>query len=250
MSAEIWNAEHYAKYGRFVADHGTPLLELLGAQPNECILDLGCGDGVLTKKLADLGCKVIGLDSSPRLVAAARKLGLHVVESDACKMDFHAEFDAVFSNGALHWMKNAEIVLGRVAKALRPKGRFVAAMSGQNSIKPLLEELIGELERRGYDGQAANPWYFPAPEDYAARLARAGFEVDDIALSPQATALPGDAMVWLTALGGFFTSALAEDERGDYLKCVRQRLETRVRESNAESVAGSFSLTFRAHLSV
>jgi trans-aconitate methyltransferase len=89
MSSEIWNSENYAKYGRFVADQGTPLLELLGAQPNECILDLGCGDGVLTRRIADLGCKVIGLDSSPGLVAAARELGLHVIESDASEMDFH-----------------------------------------------------------------------------------------------------------------------------------------------------------------
>jgi hypothetical protein len=146
-------------------------------------------------------------------------------------------------------MKNADVVVGRVAKALRPKGRFVAAMSGENSIQPLLDELIGELERRGYDGLAANPWYFPSPEDYAARLTSAGFEVEHIALSPQATPLPGDAMVWLTALGGFFTSTLPEDERGDYLQCVRQRLETRARETNAESLAGAFSLRFRAHLS-
>jgi 2-polyprenyl-3-methyl-5-hydroxy-6-metoxy-1,4-benzoquinol methylase len=66
-----------------VPDHGVPLLELLGAQPDECILDLGCGDGVLTKKIADIGCKVIGLDSSSEFVAAARRLGLHVVESSA-----------------------------------------------------------------------------------------------------------------------------------------------------------------------
>jgi trans-aconitate methyltransferase len=157
MSTQIWNSGNYAKYGRFVAEHGIPLLELLAAQPDECVLDLGCGDGVLTKKIADLGCKVTGLDSSAELVASARKLGLHVVESDASDMPFNAEFDAVFSNGALHWMKDADGVIRRVAKALRPKGPFVAAMSGHNSIKPLHDALIGELNRRGYDGLADGP---------------------------------------------------------------------------------------------
>jgi trans-aconitate methyltransferase len=249
MSSQIWNSANYARHGRFVADHGTPLLELLAARPNESILDLGCGDGVLTKRIADLGCQVVGVDSSPELVASARGLGLHVVESDAADMVFDAQFDAVFSNGALHWMKNADAVIKRVANALRSEGRFVAAMGGHDSIRPLIDELAGELNRRGYDGEAANPWYFPTCEDYAARLCAAGFEVDYIALSSEATPLPGDALVWVTALGRFFSAALPEDQQRDYLECIRRRVESRSQKTSAQSLSGTYSLRFRAHLS-
>src|SRR5690242_16056229 len=124
MNTQIWNSEGYAKNARFVSDLGMPVLEVLAPQAGERILDLGCGDGVLTKKIADFGCTVVGIDSSPDFVASARKLGLEVVQTSASDMDFGAEFDAVFSNAALHWMKDADRVIGRVAQALRPGGRF------------------------------------------------------------------------------------------------------------------------------
>src|SRR5690349_3792050 len=120
MSSQTWNSKEYAKNARFVTDLGAPVLELLAPQPGERILDVGCGDGVLTRKLADLGCRVVGIDSSPSFVAAARELGLEVVEGDAAQMDFERCFDAVFSNAALHWMKAADAVIRNVARALRP----------------------------------------------------------------------------------------------------------------------------------
>ena len=127
---------------------------------------MGCGDGVLTKKIADLGCSVVGVDSSADFVASARKLGLTVVKKSASDMDFGPVFDAVFSNAALHWMKDADVVIGRVARALRPSGRFVAEMGGHGCVKTLLSALIEELDSRGHDGHAANPWYFPTVEEY------------------------------------------------------------------------------------
>jgi SAM-dependent methyltransferase len=145
---------------------------------------------VLTKKIADLGCKVVGVDSSPESVLAASKLGLHVIEKDAAQIAFYRCFDAVFSNAALHWIKNADAVIRRVSRALRPAGRFVAEMGGHNCVRTLLSALIAELDQRGYDGQAANPWYFPTAEDYGARLAVGGFEVRYIALIPPPTPLP------------------------------------------------------------
>ena len=79
MTAQIWNASEYEKNARFVTDLGAPVLRLLAPQPGERILDIGCGDGVLTRKIADAGCAVTGLDSSPEFCAAARRLGLEVV---------------------------------------------------------------------------------------------------------------------------------------------------------------------------
>lgn len=249
MSRQIWSSEGYAKNARFVTDLGMPALELLAPRAGERILDLGCGDGVLTKKIADLGCEVVGLDSSGDLVASARNLGLEVVQKSASDMDFAREFDAVFSNAALHWMKDADRVIGRVAEALRARGRFVAEMGGYNCVKTLQSALIEELDARGYDGRAANPWYFPTVEDYGARLAAAGFAVDYIALIPRPTPLPGDVMGWLTTFSCCFTALLPHEERANYLECVRQRVRPRLCDENGHWTADYVRLRFKAHLS-
>ena len=81
-----------------------PALELLNPRPGERILDLGCGDGELTRVLREPGSEPIGIDSSRELIAAARTLGLDVREQDAYEMEFEDEFDAVFSNAVLHWI--------------------------------------------------------------------------------------------------------------------------------------------------
>jgi trans-aconitate methyltransferase len=248
MTAQTWNSEAYAKNARFVTDLGAPVLALLDPQPGEHILDLGCGDGVLTKRIADLGCKVVGVDSSPDFVAAARKLGLEVIERNAANLNFDPVFDAVFSNAALHWMKDADMVLAQVARALRPQGRFVAEMGGHDCVKTIQAALIDELDRRGHAGHAANPWYFPTVEDYGARLAAAGFDVRYIALIPRPTPLPGDLMGWLATFSGSFTAVLPHAERQDYLECVRQRIRPHLCDAQGNWTADYVRLRFAAHL--
>lgn len=218
------------------------------ARPGERILDVGCGDGVLTKKISGLGCQVVGLDSSADFVASARKPGLEVVEKSAYDMDLGPRFDAVFSTAALHWMKDADWVIGNVARALRPKGRFVADMGGYRCVATLLSALLAELERRGHDGHAANPWYFPTTEDYGARLEAAGFDVRYIALIPRPTPLPGDVMGWLVTFCGSVTAVLAQEEREDYLECVRRRIKLDICDVNANWTADYVRLRFEAHL--
>ncbi len=249
MTPQTWDSEGYAQNARFVTDLGAPVLALLAPRPGEYILDLGCGDGVLTKRIADLGCKVVGIDSCPSFVASARKLGLDIVEQNAYDMDFHARFDAVFSNAALHWMKDADVVIERVARALRPQGRFVAEMGGCDCVKTIQSALIDELDRRGYDGHAANPWYFPTVEDYGARLVAAGLDVRYIALIPRPTPLSGDVMGWLTTFAGCFTAVLPQAEHEEYLECVRERIRPHLCDANGNWTADYVRLRFEAHLS-
>jgi trans-aconitate methyltransferase len=248
MTIQTWESEGYDKNARFVTDLGAPVLELLAPKPGEHILDVGCGDGILTRKLADLGCSVVGVDSSADFVTSARKLGLTVVETRASDMDFGPSFDAVFSNAALHWMKDADAVIGRIARALLPTGRFVAEMGGHGCVKTLQSALIEELDRRGHDGSAANPWYFPTTEDYSGRLAAAGFDVRYIALIARPTPLPGDIMGWLTTFCGCFTAALPERERADYLECVRERVKPDLCDATGQWTADYVRLRFAAHL--
>jgi trans-aconitate methyltransferase len=248
MTIQTWNAEEYAKNARFVTDLGMPVLELLAPRHGEHIIDLGCGDGVLTKKIAERGCKVLGIDSSANLVASARKLGLDVMEMSVHDMEFGPHFDAAFSNAALHWMKDAAGVIRRVARALRPDGRFVAEMGGHGNVRVIHSALIEELNSRGYDGEAANPWYLPTASDYGARLSAGGFKVNYIALLPRPTPLPGDVMGWLTTFAGSFTSVLPEPERQEYLTCVRARIRPQLCDAQGNWTADYVRLRFAAQL--
>jgi trans-aconitate methyltransferase len=248
MRVQIWDADSYEKNARFVTELGAPALELLAPQPGERILDVGCGDGVLTRQIADRGCRVVGVDSSAAFVAAARMRGLEVVEASAAAMEFGPEFDAVFSNAALHWMKDADAVIERVAGACKPRGRFVAEMGGHNCVQTIVDALEAELDRRGRDGASANPWFFPTVEDYRARLTRHGFEVRYMALIPRPTPLPGDVLGWLTTFAASFAAVLPEAERQDYLECVRNRVRPTLCDANGNWTADYVRLRFDAHL--
>lgn len=248
MTAQTWSVDGYEENARFVTDLGAPVLRLLAPKPGERILDVGCGDGVLTKRIAEAGSSVVGLDSSPEFCEAARRLGLDVVESSASNMTFSREFDAVFSNAALHWMKDADRVVSNVARALRSNGRFVAEMGGHNCVKTIQTALIEELNRRGYAGDAANPWYFPTPQQYSAHLEAAGFEVRYIELIPRPTPLSRDIMGWLTTFSHCFTALLPPAERPDYLETVRARIKPQLCSPEGNWTADYVRLRFEAHL--
>jgi SAM-dependent methyltransferase len=174
-SSQTWDPASYARNARFVSDLGAPVVELLAPQPGERILDLGCGDGALTRRLVDLGCEVVAIDSSPEQVEAAKALGLdaRVVSADA--MPFDEIFDAVFSNAVLHWIPYADPMIAAVHRALRPGGRFVAECGGYGCVDKVRTALVRALNRRGIDGDARVPWYFPTPEDYRIGHPDAGF---------------------------------------------------------------------------
>src|SRR6185437_1744242 len=126
-ATQEWNASRYAANARFVSDLGQPVLDLLSPQAGERILDLGCGDGALTEKLIAAGAEVVGVDASADMVAAARKRGIDGHVMDAYQLEFRAEFDAVFSNAAMHWMKrDPDAVIAGVRRALKPGGRFAS----------------------------------------------------------------------------------------------------------------------------
>jgi len=124
-SSTSWNPQTYSQNARFVSDLGEPLLQLLDPRANERILDLGCGDGALTEKIAAHGSLVIGVDASAAQVLAAQQRGLLVAVMDGQQLSFKPRFDAVFTNAALHWMREPAKVIEGVANCLKPGGRFV-----------------------------------------------------------------------------------------------------------------------------
>jgi trans-aconitate methyltransferase len=244
--AQSWDPENYARNARFVSDLGAAVVELLAAQRGERILDLGCGDGALTRKLVDLGCEVVAVDSSALQVEAARKLGLDARVMSAEALPFDEEFDAVFSNAVLHWIKTADPMLAAVFRSLKQEGRFVAEFGGYGCVHKIRTALVQALDRRGIDGEAHVPWYFPTPGEYATRLERAGFRVDSIALIPRPTPLPGDIIGWLETFAQSFLQGLPDVERAEYLQEVRTVLKPQLRESTGIWVADYVRLRFAA----
>jgi trans-aconitate methyltransferase len=249
QTTQTWDPDRYARNARFVSDLGAPVVELLAPRAGERILDLGCGDGVLSAKLAAMGCNVIGVDASPAQIQATQKLGVEAQVVDAEHLNFEAEFDAVFSNAALHWMRNPDAVINGVHRALRPGGRFVAEMGGYGCVETIKRALIEALNRRGFDGQAASPWYFPTVEDYSARLNNRGFTINYIALIPRPTTLPGDVTAWLETFAQSFTATLPQAERPGYLAEVQEVLRPKLCDSQGKWTADYVRLRFSAQKS-
>ena len=241
-----WNPESYAKNARFVSDLGEPLLQLLDAEPGDLILDLGCGDGALTEKIASYGCAVIGVDSSFPQLKAAKDRGLNVVLADGHRLSFRGKFDAVFSNAALHWMQRPEAVVAGVASSLKPAGRFIGEFGGKGNVERIRSALHAGLRRHAIDPTPIDPWYYPSPEEYSKLLSKAGFIITYIELIPRPTKLPGDILDWLEIFAQPFTQSLAEPERNDFLKEVRDVLATCLRDGDGNWIADYVRLRFKA----
>ena len=205
---QTWDPKTYEANARFVSDLGMAAVDLLDPRPGERILDLGCGDGALTAAIAERGAEVVGVDGSDEMVRAARERGIDAHVVDGHRLSFDSEFDAVFSNAALHWMREPDLVIDAVARALRPGGRFVAEMGGHGCIAAVVTALLAVLERRGVGGRALIPWYFPTPEDYTSRLHRAGFDVKAMFHFPRPTSLPGDITAWLDTFADDFLATI------------------------------------------
>jgi SAM-dependent methyltransferase len=209
--SQAWSPTDYRQHAGFVPALGATILSKLAAQPGERILDLGCGDGVLTRQIAAAGAIVVGVDSSPEMVAAAVAAGLEAHVADARHLTYGAEFDAVFSNAVLHWIHDADAVLSGVARALKPGGRFVAELGGHGNIAAIAVALRAVFNAHGIE--VPWPWYYPTPDEYAARLEAAGLVPQQIALVPRPTPLPTDMDGWLRTFAGSFFSAVPEDQR-------------------------------------
>jgi len=245
-AGQDWSATGYRRHAGFVAELGRPVIELLAPLAGERILDLGCGDGVLTAELAARGVEVVGSDASAALLAAAAAKGLETVLADGHALPFEAEFDAVFSNAALHWMTRPDAVIAGVARALVPGGRFVGEMGGIGNVAAITTALRAVLGEAGIDASAIRPWYFPSPADYRRRLERHGFGVETIELLPRPTPLPTGICGWLETFGDPFLRHAPADRRAALVARVVELLEPALCDADAHWQADYVRLRFKA----
>ena len=224
-----WDAEQYEGKHSFVWRLGAGVLELLAPQAGERILDLGCGTGQLTAEIAQRGAQVVGLDNSANMIGQARQNypGLAFVLGDAAGFRFEQPFDAVFSNAALHWVKDPESAVESIARALKPGGRFVAEFGGNGNTRAILAALRSVL---GRESDARCPWYYPSIGQYSLLLERYGLETRHAELFERPTALEGESGMedWLRMFCGTYFQGLhdadATAKRREVVSALRPEL--------------------------
>jgi trans-aconitate methyltransferase len=248
LSKQHWSAARYAASAHFVPAFGAPVVELLDPRPGERILDLGCGDGTLTAKIAAAGAHVVAIDAAPDMIAAAKAKGLDARVVPGQSLAFEREFDAVFSNAALHWMHPPETVIAGVARALKPGSRFVAEMGGHNNTAAIQTAFRAVLGKRGIEALSQSPWYFPSAAAYGAKLEAAGFRVEDIAIIPRPTPLEAGFGPWLDTFADDFFAPLAPADRAVARQEVIDLLEPILKDETGLWIADYVRLRFKAVL--
>jgi trans-aconitate methyltransferase len=224
-STSKWDAADYARVGSFVAELGGAALDLLDPKPGERIIDIGCGEGTLTRKIAERGATVLGIDNSPEMVGAARAQGVDALLLAAEDMQFFAEFDAAFSNATLHWVLEKAQAARAIFRALKPGSRFAGEMGGEGNLRKLREALDEELVIRGYAPPLeASNWY-ASPEEFAAVYEAAGFGEIDARLIERPTAIAHGVGEWVTTFrrGWLDRAGVPQDERSEIGAAVADR---------------------------
>jgi SAM-dependent methyltransferase len=213
-----------------VSELGIAALDLLDPKPGERILDVGCGDGVLTKRIAERGATVTGIDNNLDMIRAAHANGVDALVVDSADMHFDREFDAAFSNAALHWMLDKNAVAAGIFRALKPGGRFAGEMGGAGNLKMLREALDEELVIRGYAPPVeASNWYASA-DDFASVYEAAGFDHIDARLIDRPTPIERGIAAWVTTFrkGWLDRAGVPEEERGEIGAAVAGRFQSNV----------------------
>ena len=232
-----WNAELYDDKHAFVFQFGENVLELLDIKPGEHILDIGCGTGYLTQQIKDHGAIVKGTDLSPEMIkqAKANYPDVNFEVADAVTFQSNEKFDAVFSNAALHWVKNQDGMMKSVYNNLKTGGRFVAEMGGKGNVEQLIAATKNVLKAHGYNNQAnIEIWYFPSLGEYTSRLEAHGFRVTFAAHFDRKTPLQdGDKGVskWITMFASQYLEGIPEAEQQQILKEITSILEPAYNEN-------------------
>lgn len=239
-----WTIDTYQTHAAYVPALGAAVFALLNPQPGERILDLGCGEGSLTEKILAAGAHAVGVDASAEMVAAAKARGLDARLITAERLPFDHEFDAVFSNAVLHWVRDHDAMLAGVRRALKSGGRFVAEFGGHGNIAAIQVAIRSVLAHRGWETNIHR--YYATPAEYSARLLEHGFTVQQIDLIPRPTPLPTGLRGWLETFERATLDRIPPDRRESFITEVEELLREEICDSQGTWTAHYVRLRFLA----
>ncbi|MFY0254344.1 class I SAM-dependent methyltransferase [Chitinophaga sp. 30R24] len=227
MSGDQWNADLYKEKYAFVFEYGNSLIDWLQPKSGEVILDLGCGTGELTAQLGQTGARVTGIDASATMIASAKE---HFPEvdfevADATAFSLPQQFDGIFSNATLHWVREKEQAIERMYAHLRKGGRLVLEMGGKGNVQHILTSLEKAMEQRGYTYTLF--WYFPSPAEYITLLEKAGFRIDRVHYFDRPSRLtdPETGIVnWLEMFAPHFFTNVPEKDKVAIMEQVQEEV--------------------------
>ncbi|MDJ0511687.1 MAG: class I SAM-dependent methyltransferase [Crocosphaera sp.] len=230
ISFNEWDAELYESKHSFVSNLAVDLLELLNPQIGEKILDLGCGTGHLTYKITTRGAKVVGIDNAPTMIEEAHRCypDIKFLVRDGVNIELKETFDAVFSNAALHWIKEPKKVIHNIWRVLKPGGRFVTEFGGKGNIETIISGIYEALDAAGYSSnKQLNPWYFPTVGEYATLLESEGFLLTFASLLERPTKLEnGESGLrnWIKMFATCFFEGIPEKKQNIIIDDIENKL--------------------------
>ena len=222
-----WNPKIYNKHTAFVSKLALPVVDLLDPKEGEHILDVGCGDGTLAVEIERRGARVMGVDMSSEMVEACRANGVEAYVGSVTALPYEKEFDAVFSNAMLHWVKDARLAVQNIAKSLKTNGRFVCEFGGEGNAFALVSAMEEVFFAHPEFGMFDNPWYFPSVGEYKTLLESEGFRVEYAELIPRPTPMD-DIMHWLDIFANGVTKHLSKEQFKTFKVECRDILKTKI----------------------
>lgn len=189
-----WDANQYSSDFSFVHQYGNSVIDLIDDNNCGTVLDLGCGNGALSKAMVDKGYHVIGIDASKELLEIAKKNypDIHFIDADATNFSLEQPVDVVFSNAVFHWInrEHQPDMLKCVHEALKEKGQLVFEFGGYGNNQLIHRSLEETFAEHQYTYEM--PFYFPTISEYATLLENAGFRVTYAILFDRTTELKGE----------------------------------------------------------
>lgn len=231
---DYWDARLYDGKHGFVSSYGNSLIELLASKKEEKILDVGCGTGDLAQKMFELGAQVEGIDQSESMVEEAKSKYPHISFSirDVLELDSKNEYQAVFSNATLHWVKPPKQALQNIYTSLKPGGRFVAEFGGKGNVQTIIDEIINQLHRFGIKCKEKElPWYFPSIAEYTSLMEEVGFRVTYAEHFDRPTPLIGEDGLrnWIQMFASSLIDGISQGDKGKILAQIERNLEDRLK---------------------
>ncbi|KAK5790417.1 hypothetical protein VI817_007704 [Penicillium citrinum] len=202
QTKDFWSTEMYEAVASFVPHAADTLVQSINFNANDRVLDIGCGDGKFTTVFSDQVGYVMGVDSSPAMIEAAKALDYGGASTDFRVVDcrhlerdpeiMNGNWDKVASNAALHWVlrdSNTRVsTLEAIFKSMKPGGTFFFEMCGFGNAPEMVTAYTYSLVNHGIpieQAEVACPWFHPSDDYMKLLLEQIGFEIKHISLRPR-----------------------------------------------------------------